>query len=813
MSDDLNTTQKRNWLIRKEQILELNDFKKIYVSPKVKENGDLNNSMDEIKTFNVSMPVPKITMDSGSPREEPSEEFKLKTTGNNLLLDTPKNITLKKRRDSNNKGMETIEKDYLRLKIELLNKVKPTEPLPSPKVNNGSRISIKMRNDRGSLRKGNLVTSLFKKKSSTDDPFSSEMVEKLKEIGLHLDNDHNSVSMEEDIESDQNNTASPNERIKSKMTKLADQISLLLGLLKESDSDRDSLKKQNQVLRSENEHLKVEIGKIKNLTKVVSKQNIMLEKSLKEVKDQQQKEKKKVEKKVMGHKRRDSKGFGLFLTSPRRSIKDDKNIKKKGRIRTVGDFEIKSLLGRGAYGEVFLAKEISTNNVYAIKRMSKQFIVESNQVRSIKTEAEVLQQASEDDSNWIVRLNYSFSTNNYLFLAMQFCSGGDLRSLIDNLELHENFARFYCAEMIMAVNSLHIFGFVHRDLKPDNFLISSDGHLKLADFGLSKDNGLIKSDNKTPRKRSATYKAPTYVKVFLEDGNFEMCGLTSDTQVEQLLVSLRKRLGIPNNEKCYVIDSNLKDKKRTNLKKKDKPLAIAKKWKNPNHHQFLFRKGENKKQILSRNSNISESPKVGNNNNSNNESPKKLGSSSFFEEDFFNREKFFSVVGSPNYMAAEMLEGSGYEQVVDWWSVGCILYEMVLGYPIFRGETAEEVFLSIMNFSGKIEWQENEVQQLSEATRDCISSFLQPAKKRLGYNGVEEIKNHKFFSFIKWGDLINMKPPFVPQLEDEYDTSCFPNEQQFQNFVLDGDVNSEKKFEGEDPFTEWDWSQCEKDSK
>ena len=48
-----------------------------------------------------------------------------------------------------------------------------------------------------------------------------------------------------------------------------------------------------------------------------------------------------------------------------------------------------------------------------------------------------------------------------------------------------------------------------------------------------------------------------------------------------------------------------------------------------------------------------------------------------------------------------MLEGSGYEQVVDWWSIGCILYEMVLGYPVFRGDSAEEVFLAIMNFSGK----------------------------------------------------------------------------------------------------------------
>ena len=88
---------------------------------------------------------------------------------------------------------------------------------------------------------------------------------------------------------------------------------------------------------------------------------------------------------------------------------------------------------------------------------------------------------------------------------------------------------------------------MRRDLKPDNFLISSDGHLKLADFGLSKDSGLVKTES--TRKRTVTYKAPTYIKIFLEDGNFEMCGLTTDTQVEQLLTSLRKRLGVQVNVK------------------------------------------------------------------------------------------------------------------------------------------------------------------------------------------------------------------------------------------------------------------------
>ena len=69
---------------------------------------------------------------------------------------------------------------------------------------------------------------------------------------------------------------------------------------------------------------------------------------------------------------------------------------------------------------------------------------------------------------------------------MEYVPGGDLRALLDNICLNEEQSRFYVAEMIMAVSTLHAWGFTHRDIKPDNFLIDKDGHLKLTDFGLSK---------------------------------------------------------------------------------------------------------------------------------------------------------------------------------------------------------------------------------------------------------------------------------------------------------------------------------------
>ena len=138
--------------------------------------------------------------------------------------------------------------------------------------------------------------------------------------------------------------------------------------------------------------------------------------------------------------------------------------------------------------------------------------------------------------------------------------------------------------------------------------------------------------------------------------------------------------------------------------------------------------------------------------------------------------------------------------------VGVIIFEMLTGYPAFRGENAEEVFLSIMNFSGSVDWPEED-ERISKAAKDCVSKFLLPAKKRLGYNGVEEIKKHPFFASINWNDIQKTKAPFIPELEDEYDTSCFPDGQNVKELILS--EGSQLSFEGEDPFVEWDWTCAE----
>lgn len=87
------------------------------------------------------------------------------------------------------------------------------------------------------------------------------------------------------------------------------------------------------------------------------------------------------------------------------------------------------------------------------------------------------------NSDWIVKLHYSFQDTRFLYMVMEFMPGGDLVNLMLNCELSEKSAQFYVAELVLALDAIHSFGYVHRDVKPDNLLIAKSGHIKLADFG------------------------------------------------------------------------------------------------------------------------------------------------------------------------------------------------------------------------------------------------------------------------------------------------------------------------------------------
>ena len=168
---------------------------------------------------------------------------------------------------------------------------------------------------------------------------------------------------------------------------------------------------------------------------------------------------------------------------------------------TIREFEPLTIIGRGAFGEVRICRQISTGDIVAIKKMRKEDMLNKNQLMHVRTEREIMTASNE----WIVNLKYSFQDEYYLYLVMDFLPGGDLMNLLMKKEvLTEDEARFYTAEMILAVDSVHKLNCIHRDLKPDNILIDKKGHIQLSDFGLSKlsDNAFFPISVKDPPQPS-----------------------------------------------------------------------------------------------------------------------------------------------------------------------------------------------------------------------------------------------------------------------------------------------------------------------
>ncbi|KAJ3450121.1 non-specific serine/threonine protein kinase [Anaeramoeba flamelloides] len=171
-------------------------------------------------------------------------------------------------------------------------------------------------------------------------------------------------------------------------------------------------------------------------------------------------------------------------------IRDEfyKKENAQNRLKTkklqASDFEILKIIGKGAFGIVSLAREKSTGDVYAMKILNKQKMIKQGQVDHAKTERDLMVTI---DNPWIVTLYYSFQDENYLYLIMDYIAGGDMMThLIKREILSEEETKFYIAETIVAVSTVHQMGFIHRDLKPDNLLIDKRGHITLTDFGLSK---------------------------------------------------------------------------------------------------------------------------------------------------------------------------------------------------------------------------------------------------------------------------------------------------------------------------------------
>lgn len=298
----------------------------------------------------------------------------------------------------------------------------------------------------------------------------------------------------------------------------------------------------------------------------------------------------------------------------------------KNKPLSIDDFDLLKVIGKGSFGKVMQVRKKDTQKIYALKALRKSYIVSKSEVTHTLAERTVLARV---DCPFIVPLKFSFQSPEKLYLVLAFINGGEL---FYHLQKEGRFdlsrSRFYTAELLCALETLHNLDVIYRDLKPENILLDYQGHIALCDFGLCK--------------------------------------------------------------------LNMKDKEKTD-----------------------------------------------------------------------------TFCGTPEYLAPELLLGQGYSKVVDWWTLGVLLYEMLTGLPPYYDEDVPKMYKKILQEPLRFP------DGFDRDAKDLLIGLLsRDPKRRLGYNGAHEIKKHPFFSQLSWKRLL-MKgyiPPYKPPVNSAMDTSNFDQE-------------------------------------